>query len=133
MRPAVIVFAPLMLLPFLACDSALTEPDPDAAVTELQQPAAPTADAAFQLGPQFGGEWWDDKHGFGYGGPHQDAAIEEDASMADADAAAGGEGIPKKKKVRAQKGRVSTDEVTEGSHAQQGKGPGPFGQGGNPN
>ena len=100
MRPAVIVFAPLLLLPLLACESDLAGPEPDAAVTELQQP--PSADPLF-------GEGAHAQQGegpFGWGGPNP--------STADTDAVAESEGVPMKKKVRAQKkGRVSTDAVTE--------------------
>lgn len=48
MRPAVLAFAPLLLLPFVGCDSNLTEPVPDASVTALQQP--PSAEPLFLKG-----------------------------------------------------------------------------------
>ncbi len=38
MRPAVLLFSLLVILPLLACEGSLTEPLPDAADAELQQP-----------------------------------------------------------------------------------------------
>ena len=38
MRPAVLLFSLLLLVPLLACDSGLTEPMPDESVADLQQP-----------------------------------------------------------------------------------------------
>jgi len=119
MRPAVIVLTPLLLLPLLACESDLAGPEPDAAVTELQQP--PSADPLFgEGGGPVGcgsvividcGQGDTENNGNGPNGSGQRAA---DASTADTDAVSESEGVPTKKKVRAQKkGRVSTDAVTE--------------------
>ena len=38
MRPAVLLFSLLLLVPLLACESGLTEPMPDESVADLQQP-----------------------------------------------------------------------------------------------
>jgi hypothetical protein len=94
MRPAVLVFAPLLLLPLLACDRALTEPDPDAAVTGLQQP--PSAEPLFDEGPNgpgcgviADGCGATERNG---NGPNDAGPTAADASTADEDPVTEGEG-----------------------------------------
>jgi len=98
MRPAVIVFAPLLLLPLLACESDLAGPEPDTAVTELQQSlirSPPPIGCGTVIVIDCGNG--DTEHNGN--GPNGHGTTAADASTADTDAVTEGEVKTKVKKV----------------------------------